>query len=237
MGWFWGSAQAPEASKQPASIDATRDPRPSSTKPAQRSTSSSSAATAPLLSMKAPPTRDQLAEAELRSFLQSLEASSTLASDSLSTSAANPTSSPLSETFDPSTPTPLTTAHTLPSSVSCRTIFDNAFHCQSLGGQWNSIYRHGSFRKCSELWYDFWWCMRTNRGSMTDGERATSVRKRYEAKEKQLREGPNSEDIWQERKTLVGRVWDERYEKEEGGNRGDREHEQGRGSMKGLYGG
>ena len=236
MGWFWGSAQAPEASKQPPSIDATRDPHPSSIKSAQASTSSS-VATAPLPPKIKPPTRDEVAEAESRSFLQSFEASSTPASNSLSTSTEHPNPSPLSQSLDPSAPTPLTTAHTLPSSVSCRTIFDTAFHCQSLGGQWNSIYRHGSFRKCSELWYDFWWCMRTNRGLMADEERATSVRKRYEAKEKQLREGPNSEDIWQERKILVGRVWNERYEEAEGGNRGDPEHEQGRGSMKGLYSG
>ena len=70
---------------------------------------------------------------------------------------------------------------------------------------------------------------------MTEEERAKSVRKRYEAKEKQLREGPNSEDIWQERKILVGKVWDERYEEEGDGNKVDRKHEQGRGSMKGLY--
>ena len=80
--------------------------------------------------------------------------------------------------------------------------------------------------------------MATNRGSMADEERERKVRRRYEEKEKVLRAGPNSEDVWEQRKTLFGPVWNERYEDEE---RGDDEKSDktapGRGSMKGLYGG
>ncbi len=75
---------------------------------------------------------------------------------------------------------------------------------------------------------------------MTEEERAMQVRKRYQEKERRLREGSNSEEIWEERRVLVGRVWEERYVDEE--DEADVEAEakrrgEGRGAMKALYGG
>lgn len=75
---------------------------------------------------------------------------------------------------------------------------------------------------------------------MTEEERARQVRKRYEEKERRLREGNNSEEVWEERKVLVGRVWEERYVDEE--DEGEVEaqakrREEGRGAMRALYGG
>lgn len=74
---------------------------------------------------------------------------------------------------------------------------------------------------------------------MTEEERARQVRKRYEEKERRLREGSNSEEIWEERKVLVGRVWEERYVDEEDEGEGEAEVKrrgEGRGAMRALYG-
>lgn len=75
---------------------------------------------------------------------------------------------------------------------------------------------------------------------MTEGERVKQVRKRYEGKERRLREGSNSEDVWEERKVLVGRVWEERYVDQEDDGVADAEvmgRSEGRGAMRALYGG
>ncbi len=74
---------------------------------------------------------------------------------------------------------------------------------------------------------------------MTEEERARQVRKRYEEKERRLRGGSNSEEVWEERKALVGRVWEERYVDAEG--QGELEVQakprvEGRGAMRALYG-
>lgn len=74
---------------------------------------------------------------------------------------------------------------------------------------------------------------------MTEEERARQVRKRYEEKERRLTGGVNSEEIWEERKVLVGRVWEERYVDEEGegeAEAGVKRREEGRGAMRALYG-
>lgn len=75
---------------------------------------------------------------------------------------------------------------------------------------------------------------------MTEEERARQVKKRYEEKERRLREGNNSEEVWEQRKVLVGRVWEERYVDEE--DEGDveaqaKQRAEGRGAMRALYGG
>jgi len=235
MGWLWSSAPAAQAPQQnPPNDPPTTFPEPPSSVPFPEASQQPLPRSPPQSTPKAL-TRDELAEAELRAFLQSLEPPPNTATQPAS---AIPSNTPIPD-HDSSTPIPLTSAHTLPSTVSCRTIFDNAFHCQSLGGQWNSVYRHGTLRDCSPLWYDFWWCMRTNRVSMTEEERARQVRKRYEEKERRLREGSNSEEIWEERKVLVGRVWEERYVDEEDEGEGEAEVKrrgEGRGAMRALYG-
>lgn len=42
----------------------------------------------------------------------------------------------------------------LPTEISCRTAFDQAWACNGFGGQWNAVYRYGSMRSCSEQWDD-----------------------------------------------------------------------------------
>lgn len=232
MGWMWSSAPSDQ---QPPSNPTPRESTTTSKSPSSDALPATQEQPPPITKSS---NREELAEAKLRSFLQSLEPPDRPASDIVPTTTADRSSISSQNNLRPSGLVPLTPSHTLPSSVSCRTIFDNAFHCQSLGGQWNSLYRYGGLRNCSGLWYEFWWCMRTNRGFMTEEERKRRVMRRYEEKERVLREGPNSEDIWQQRKVLLGSVWNERYEDEEESTNGSTgKAATGKGSMKGLYGG
>ncbi|KAF6232198.1 hypothetical protein HO173_009581 [Letharia columbiana] len=84
---------------------------------------------------------------------------------------------PPASTPDPtSLPPPITPATTLPTTLSCRSAFDAAFHCQSFGGQFAHVYRYGSLRGCGDHWADFWFCVRTNRGVAGEERRRERVR-------------------------------------------------------------
>jgi hypothetical protein len=93
--------------------------------------------------------------------------------------------------------------HSLPTTMSCRDAFDYAWHCHTPGSQWNAVYRYGGVRPCTELWDDFWFCMRTK--SYSPELRAEAVREHYRAKEEAKYGGgrPSSEDIWQSRDERV----------------------------------
>ena len=103
----------------------------------------------------------------------------------------------------------------LPTTMSCRQAFDHAFHCNSLGGQWTSVYRSGTVRSCSEQWDDFWFCMRTRAYSGAMKEEA--IKDYY--RQKELRKYgpgmPNSTDVWEPRteKLPPGTAFQGRYEK------------------------
>ncbi|KAI1813490.1 hypothetical protein GGS20DRAFT_475496 [Poronia punctata] len=87
----------------------------------------------------------------------------------------------------------------LPTTMSCRQAFDLAFHCNSLGGQWTAVYREGEARSCSELWDDFWFCMRAR--VYTGEVKEEAIRNHYRNKElRKYGDGkPNSTDIWEPR--------------------------------------
>lgn len=88
----------------------------------------------------------------------------------------------------------------LPTEMSCRQAFDLAWSCNSLGGQWNAVYRHGEMRSCSDHWDDFWFCMRTK--SHTGQAKADAVRQHYRNKEHAKYYAPgrhSSEDVWESR--------------------------------------
>ncbi|KID91463.1 hypothetical protein MGU_01433 [Metarhizium guizhouense ARSEF 977] len=87
----------------------------------------------------------------------------------------------------------------LPTDMSCRQAFDLAWSCNGLGGQFNSVYRYGNMRSCSEHWDDFWFCMRTK--SYTGELKANMVRTHYRNKAyRRYGDGkPNSEDVWERR--------------------------------------
>ncbi|KAI1325616.1 hypothetical protein F5Y16DRAFT_377375 [Xylariaceae sp. FL0255] len=105
----------------------------------------------------------------------------------------------------------------LPISMSCRDMFDRAFHCNSVGGQWTSVYREGSMRSCSEHWDDFWFCMRTR--AFTPGPiKEEAIRAHYRKKEylKYHAPGkPNSTDVWEARteKVRPDEAFSQTYEK------------------------
>lgn len=88
--------------------------------------------------------------------------------------------------------------------MSCRQAFDAAFHCNSLGGQWLSVYREGGVRSCSEHWDDFWFCMRARAYSSPAKEDA--IRDRYRRKELARYHAPgkpSSADVWEPRTELL----------------------------------
>ncbi|KAL2205225.1 hypothetical protein CC79DRAFT_1323948 [Sarocladium strictum] len=91
----------------------------------------------------------------------------------------------------------------LPTEISCRTAFDQAWACNGFGGQWNAVYRYGSMRSCSEQWDDFWFCMRTR--TQSGKAKEDLVRARYREKEwRKYGPGkPSSEDIWESRDRKV----------------------------------
>ncbi|KAI0142423.1 hypothetical protein F4776DRAFT_611988 [Hypoxylon sp. NC0597] len=126
--------------------------------------------------------------------------------DSPSPSSSTPlpsTKSSIQQTWTPERLDPLSES-LLPTSMSCRQAFDAAFHCNSLGGQWTSVYRAGSVRSCSEHWDDFWFCMRTRAYSSPQKEEA--IRDHYRKKEyaKYFAPGrPSSADVWEPRTEKV----------------------------------
>ncbi|CAK7567827.1 MAG: hypothetical protein SEPTF4163_005797 [Sporothrix epigloea] len=90
---------------------------------------------------------------------------------------------------------------TLPVSMSCRRAFDLAWACQSPAGQWRAVYRHGGVRPCSDLWDDFWFCMRV-KGYAEGPLKEEAVRSHYRKKEIDryyLPGQPSSEDVWRTR--------------------------------------
>ena len=179
MGWFWGNSEPTadqlEKPLQCAAPHTEADdlPKVDETQRARKLT------------------RDEEAEAELRSVFDEFQTSDdTLkSSDTASNSRINTSSISPSALY--------------PTSMSCRAAFDSAFYCQSLGGQWNNVYRYGELRNCKEKRADFWFCMRTNRGSMNDERRKEKIREHYKAKDQKYREGKSSEDVWEMRDQIL----------------------------------
>lgn len=91
----------------------------------------------------------------------------------------------------------------LPNDMSCRQAFDQAWACNSMGGQWNAVYRYGEMRSCSEQWDDFWFCMRTKSYSGEMREKAIHAHYRNKDYAKYGPGKPSSEDIWDSRDDLV----------------------------------
>lgn len=98
--------------------------------------------------------------------------------------------------------------------MSCRQAFDLAFYCQSPGGQFNAVYRHGSMRSCSEHWADFRFCMRVK--GYSEETKAAAIREHYRQREaRKYGPGqPSSEDVWEGRDEKVApeTAFAERYD-------------------------
>ncbi|OJD20029.1 hypothetical protein AJ78_00045 [Emergomyces pasteurianus Ep9510] len=193
MGWWWSSAPSQgEASPQ----SHTSQSLPNHTD-APKQTLQAHANLA---------SRDELAEAEFQSLLNSFQdgnnaPKSPYPSPSTPQSASQPTIPQSTVTLSPTSDNDSTEAtanispETLyPTTMSCRSAFDYAFFCQSFGGQWVNVYRYGELRSCSEHWSDFWFCMRTR--SYSDEEKAKMISDRYRKKAVKYKTGPSSEDVW-----------------------------------------
>lgn len=105
--------------------------------------------------------------------------------------------------------------HLLPTDMSCRDAFDYAWHCQTPGSQWNSVHKYGGWRPCSELWDDFWFCMRIK--SFSPEMRTAAIKAHFRAKEHAkygLPGKPSSEDVWESRDEPVppGTAFTARFE-------------------------
>lgn len=240
MGWLWSSNPAPSPQE-----NTTLNPPQSTPEPAK---------TTPHFST--PLTRDEIAERELQSFLNEIEAN------------AKPTSTkynrvprpPPSTTSQKAVPSlaqengeePLAD-QLLPTTMSCRTAFDAAFYCNSFGGRFNDLYRYGTLRSCSESWNDFWFCMRTR--GFGDEQKSKAIKEHYRKKEwvkygkkedvqekgigkGEMREGAgSSEDVWRSREKKVepGTAFTAEYEEFRGSDEewNKREQERRRGVIHG----
>ncbi|PGH13755.1 hypothetical protein AJ79_03454 [Helicocarpus griseus UAMH5409] len=160
-----------------------------------------------------PISRDELAEAELQSFLSGLGDGNNNSNSSQSSSSSSPSpaqlptvtpTTPESSTSSPNTAaanTDIAPESLYPTTMSCRSAFDYAFFCQSFGGQWVNVYRYGELRSCSEHWSDFWFCMRTR--SYPEEAKAKMIADHYRKKAVKYKTGASSEDVWDVRKEPV----------------------------------
>ena len=193
MVWPFTSSQAAPAQGGAASLPPQTIKTSSEPLPTPQNTPSSK-----------PLSRDEIAEQELQSFLQEIAADTKPSSTKYSRiPKAAPSSASNSSATDDESRLPLRD-QLLPTTMSCRDAFDAAFYCNSMGGQFNNLYRYGTVRSCSESWNDFWFCMRTR--TWSENEKGEAIRSRYRDKEqakysKQDKDdiGRSSEDVWRSR--------------------------------------
>ncbi|TAQ84628.1 hypothetical protein B7494_g7059 [Chlorociboria aeruginascens] len=185
MGWIWSSSSPPSSA-----MERSPPSEPQAEVPRSKQLS-----------------RDELAERELQSFLKQLEADARPSSTKYN---RVPKQVPSSPSHSTSSHEPLS-EQLLPTSMSCRETFDSAFYCQSFGGQFNNLYRYGSVRDCSEIWSDFWFCMKTR--SYSNNEKERKIKQRYREKERRKygrdEVGKSSEDVWKSRDKKV--EWGEEF--------------------------
>ena len=208
MGWLWSSSVAPPSTKGPDTVDkgeATTANQSQSQSPSQAPTKEPQTTTTT--------TTNDYGDPEIAKFMAQIqqEFGTHSAHESAKdhhqqphpstsnsrTAQANPATTP------PARLDPLSES-LLPTTMSCRQAFDMAFHCNSLGGQWTSVYRSGAVRSCSEHWSDFWFCMRTR--AYPDAQRAAAVRDHYRRREwlRYRAPGrPSSTDVWEPRLVRV----------------------------------
>lgn len=185
MGWLWSSTTTAAASTP--EVPAASSAQTPSQRPA-----------APAQQRSPARTREEIEEAELQSILQEFEADARPSSTKYNRVPRE--SSAASESHSTSSNEPIS-EQLLPTTMSCRDAFDAAFYCNSMGGQFNNLYRYGSVGSCSESWSDFWFCMRTR--SFGAREKQEAIRARYREKEKTKygrgEFGKSSEDVWKSR--------------------------------------
>ncbi|KAL2140020.1 hypothetical protein VTI28DRAFT_4328 [Corynascus sepedonium] len=225
MGWFWQSPSSAKATdSNDASSSTSTSPVPPPAAPqgqapaAGAATSSSDREMAMFMDMLLKDAQSSSAQPKtqppppIRTPPMSSEPKSTSSSwfpwssTKSTTATAEPTPEQTQQPASIKTRSPQSVAmseHVLPTTMSCRDAFDYAWHCHTPGAQWNAVYRYGSVRPCTELWDDFWFCMRTK--SYSPELRAEAIREHYRAKE-EAKYGagrPSSEDVWESRDERV----------------------------------
>ncbi|KAH7419184.1 hypothetical protein BKA64DRAFT_9051 [Cadophora sp. MPI-SDFR-AT-0126] len=205
MGWLWSITAPASSSAQ----------EKDSTIPTQSPTQPSPSTSNPPPAEK-PASRDDLAEQELANFLKELDADVRPSSTKYNRVPRNPPPSTHQPQFQPSSPnadasTEPLAEQLLPTTMSCRTAFDEAFYCNSFGGRWNDLYRYGTLKSCSDNWNNFWFCMRTR--TYGDEQKAAAIKEHYRQREsskysKELGK-ESSEDIWKSRDKKV--EWGEAF--------------------------
>jgi len=167
--------------------------------------------------------RDEQADSELSNFLKEIgatpEPSGTTAASSVSADEnAQPLTTPSQPNVDadgrrihPDGSLDITPEALYPRSMSCRQAFDQAFYCQSLGGKFNDIYRHGHLNSCSEQWGAFWFCMRVRQ--YADKDKQEVIKEFYKERDaKRHQQFGSSEDIWEIRTKGVEKAfWKDPY--------------------------
>lgn len=218
MGWLWSSS--------PGDAAATKEKESSPNEPvAARSNSAAlteeqrmrifgrSGLTPSQTPTNPSQSREQKADAELESLLQSFAESDPAFKQSESPKLDSqgqkvPIQDPTH--YDRTLPDgtlDISPAAIYPRTMSCRAAFDQAFYCQSVGGKFNDIYRYGQLRQCSEQWSAFWFCMRTR--TLPEKEKAVLIRDHYMKRDEERQKlGGNSEDVWELRKTAVTRAFE-----------------------------
>ena len=162
--------------------------------------------------------REEQADSELNAFLKEIGATPepTTAASTNTTAAAAAADASLSQQptntnvegrrIHPDGSLDITPEALYPRSMSCRQAFDQAFYCQSLGGKFNDIYRHGHLNSCSEQWGAFWFCMRVRQ--YADADKQEVIKEFYrERDERRQREFGSSEDVWEIRTKGVERAF------------------------------
>ncbi|KAK4074986.1 uncharacterized protein Triagg1_4650 [Trichoderma aggressivum f. europaeum] len=204
MGWLWTSSPPkPPADQSPSS--SSSHPPSQSTPPPPSSTPTSSQTPNEPVDPEIQKLLDLFSKSEDAPKPSSSSSSSTSSSQSpsiisswLSSKLSSAPESPPVPLLDP------VSESLLPTDMSCRQAFDLAWSCNSLGGQWNAVYRHGEMRSCGHLWDDFWFCMRTK--SYSGPLKENAVREHYRRKEYEKYYAPgsrSSEDVWQAREQKV----------------------------------
>ncbi|KAL8989639.1 MAG: hypothetical protein Q9177_001515 [Variospora cf. flavescens] len=188
MGWLWSSQNSSGSAKPSESneeIPTDAAPAPTSSEP----------------TTDAPPPQNVQTDADIQELLSSLATTSKPIDHRLPL----PSSSKADATLDDKAIKP---GSLYPTTMSCRSAFDSAFYCQSLGGQFNNVYRYGTLQDCSEHWSQFWFCVRTNKGFLGDQERESRIKNHYKIREMKYKIGSSSEEVWEPRTRMVDSAFD-----------------------------
>ncbi|KAI2611483.1 uncharacterized protein GGS25DRAFT_198205 [Hypoxylon fragiforme] len=219
MGWMWSSPSPPPPSKGPNSSSNNNNNNNSN----NNGNNTKEEGNKPTQPPKPKQADSDYGDPELAKFIAQIQeefgGGGNSSNSSSKPSQPSSTTTTTTTSFSSSNPPPTTTTtpqsqppshldpiseSLLPTSMSCREAFDAAYHCNSLGGQWLSLYRAGGMRSCSEKWDDFWFCMRAR--AYSGPQKTEAIRAHYRAREwaKYHAPGkPSSTDIWEAREELV----------------------------------